>query len=135
MPRKSSGAEPWYRNGVNVDLSAFAIDDHIGVHTPHGDQFFIVTKGGLDGPYLDRECTIAYITPELAREIRANARAELHFQTGKRRRNKEMTMSDGKSYRTDGNGAIHCLEPRLSKKDRRRLKHAGEAKPEGLPHL
>lgn len=118
-----------------MNLSNFEIGSIIGVHAPNGDQFFEVTQRGLDGPYIDRECTIAYIDPALDKEISANAMAQLHYGTGKRRRNKEMTMSDGVMYKTDNNGVLRRAEPRVSKKERRRVKNVGKVKPEGLPDL
>ena len=103
-------------------LEDLKIGDVIGVDTGSGDQFFKATERGIEGPFLDRDCTIPYMNPEMRAELRRNAGLERHYHTGLRRRMKEFTFTDGTKAHTDHRGVIHRDAPRLSKKERRRAK-------------
>src|SRR3990167_7266285 len=103
----------------------FELGDVIGVRTRLGPNFYVKTEEGLDGPFLNRECTERPPVLSLPRIRKNNETGEIerHHDTGKRRRNKAITMADGQTYRTDTTGAIRRDVARLSKQERRALKH------------
>lgn len=103
-------------------MPEYKLGETIGVETPDGNQFFKVVKGGLDGPYIDEGCNVPFMSESLREEIDRNAGAQRHYVTGKRRRNKEYTTTDGTQYKTNNNGSLVRLTPKLSKKERRRAK-------------
>lgn len=105
-----------------MNLEDIDLFSTIGVEQPDGTAvFFTRTRKGLEGPFLDRDCQVPYMPPDLQAEIDRNARAHRVYRTGKTRRLKELTMSDGTAYKTTKDGVLRRLTPKLSKKERKAL--------------
>lgn len=105
-----------------MNLGDIKIGEVVGVEMEDGTaQFFTRTRSGLEGPFLDRECTVPFMAPQLRDEVDRNARAQRHYATGKRRRFKYFRMTDGVEYETDKNGSAIRTTPKLSKKERKAI--------------
>mgnify|MGYP001240417069 CR=1 FL=1 len=107
-----------------MNLNDIPLDSVVAVDMAEGPQYFKHTAKGLEGPFIDEKCLVAYMNQELREEIDRNAMAQRLYRTGKLRRYKQFTMTCGTGYHTDGKGVIHRDTPRMTKKQRRALTYA-----------
>ena len=106
-----------------MNPSGFAVGEVLGLQTPQGPRYYVVKGDGVDGPFLDRECTQRYEPISVPEALGKTVERKLGLQkVYGRHPNQKMTMSDGKLYHTDSKGVIHRDTPRLSKKERREQK-------------
>lgn len=105
-----------------MQLSDLALNEVVGVELPGGDQqFFQRTLKGLEGPFLDRECSVPYMAPELREEVDRNAQAHRLYPTGKREKFRHFRFTDGVVMEVNKHGSAIRTTPKTSKKARLKL--------------